>query len=103
VVTSNQLALGLEVHAIRHDLENAGQLASAVIAVERRVIKVDRYDELHWRPNQVSGASLPLVESHTGTVSAAVHTIHKSSRTDFNYSTQTSRASHSSGESALSV
>ena len=103
VVTANQIALELEVHAICHDLEDAGQLASAVIAVERRVIRVDRYDELHWRPIQVSGASLPLVESHTGTVSAAVHTIRKSSRTDFNSSTQTSHASHSIGESASSA
>ena len=39
VVTANQIALGLEVHTIRHDLEDAGQFASAVLAVKRGVIK----------------------------------------------------------------
>jgi hypothetical protein len=33
-VTANQIALGLEVHAIGHDLEDAGQIASAFLAVE---------------------------------------------------------------------
>ena len=35
VVTANQFALGLEVHAIDHDLEDAGQFAFAVVAVEQ--------------------------------------------------------------------
>jgi hypothetical protein len=41
VVTANQIALALELYAIRHDLSNTRQLASAVLAVERRVITID--------------------------------------------------------------
>jgi hypothetical protein len=41
-VTANKITLGLELHAIGHNLEDAGQFASAAFVVERRVISVDR-------------------------------------------------------------
>ena len=48
-VTAHEIGLGLEVHASRHNPKDPGQFASAVIAVERRVIKADLDQKLHWR------------------------------------------------------